>query len=404
MALSDCVVIGAGPAGLAASAALTDRGVDHVVLERGLTGQSWRTQRWETFRLNTPGWMNGLLGEQPRDAYADATQVVTAIADLGRAAPVHEHRAVTRLTPDGAGFALQTSDGDVGARCVVVAAGDQNVPVRPAPHRRLPDWIAQIHAGDYRSPTSLPVGAILLVGSGQTGCQIAEDLIAAGRRVLLSTSRVGRVPSPYRGRNSFEWLAEAGFFDQRPMDLPDLSMINDPQPVIAAGGRSLSLQSLARRGVILLGRAIEIEGDLMHFGGNATDNVAAGDAAADRIRGMIDQLIKRTGISAPPPSADDSDLPVRLDPPTTVDLRAEDVSTVIWCSGFSGDFCWLDPGLRIDGLPQRSGFAGSIAGLWYIGQKWLTRRRSGLLYGMPDDAAAVADAVRRHLDSAARPA
>jgi putative flavoprotein involved in K+ transport len=396
--LIDCALVGAGPAGLATSVALSARGVEHVVLERGRVGESWRTQRWDSFRLNTPGWMNQLLGEQPRDRYATRTEVVQRLEKLAADCPVHEGVPVARLAPSGDRFALRTGGGTILARTVVVATGDQNLPKVPALAGRFPDRVAHYHTADYRAPDQLPDGAVLVVGSAQSGCQIAEDLQAAGRRVVLATSPVGRVPFRHRGRETIEWLAEAGFMDQRPRDLPDPSVMRAAMPIIAPG-RGLSLPALARAGVTLVGRPVAV-GDRVAFDGSAHANVAAGDAFAARARAMIDEIIRRRGLDAPPAESDDHDAPVDLDPPMSLDLRAEEVGSVVWCTGFSGDFSWLDPALvDVDRQPRHGDAAAPAPGLWYLGLRWLIRRRSSILFGFPDDAATVADAARAHLDT-----
>jgi putative flavoprotein involved in K+ transport len=394
----DCVVVGAGPAGLAASAALTERGVEHVVLERGRAGESWRSQRWDSFRLNTPGWMNQLLGEQARDAFLTGVEVVQRLEKLAADHPVRSGVQVERLAPAGDGYALLTGDGDLRARTVVVATGDQNVPLVPALARRLPDGVAQYHTAEYRGPGALPAGAVLVVGSAQSGCQIAEDLLAAGRRVVLATSPAGRVPWRHRGRDSIEWLAEAGFFDQRPQDLPDPAAMHAAQPIVAAGGRSLSLQALARAGATLVGRPVAVAGERVTFDDSVEANIAAGDAFAARVRALVDQVIGRRGLDAPPAEPDDTDEPVDLHPPSTLDLGADEVAGVVWCTGFTGDFSWLDPVLAgPDGQPRRRDAAAVAPGLWYVGLRWLTRRGSSILFGFPGDAATVADAVRARL-------
>ena len=395
--LIDCAVVGAGPAGLAASAALSACRVEHVVLEQGRVGESWRTQRWESFRLNTPGWMNQLLGEQAGDSYASGAEVVQRLDKLAADCPVRDGVPVARLTSAGDRYALSTGGGDVLARTVVVATGDQNLPKVPALAGRFPDQVAQYHTAAYRGPDQLPDGAVLVVGSAQSGCQIAEDLLAGGRRVVLATSPVGRVPFRHRGRESIEWLVEAGFMDQRPRDLPDPSMLRAAMPILAPG-RGLSLPALARAGVTLVGRPVRVDGDRVAFDDSLRANVAAGDAFAARARGMIDEIIRRRGLDAPPAQPDDHDAPVDLDPPLSLDLRAEEVGSVVWCTGFSGDFSWLDPALvDVDGQPRHEDAAAPAPGLWYLGLRWLIRRRSSILFGFPDDAATVADAVRAQL-------
>jgi putative flavoprotein involved in K+ transport len=393
----DAVVVGGGPAGLAASVALDGRGVEHVVLERDRVAATWRAQRWDSFRLNTAGWMNSMLGGQARDAYAGGPEVVQRLAQLAAGCPVREGARVARLAPAGDGWAVATDDGELRARAVVVATGDQNRPWVPALARRLPGRVAQLHAADYRSPGQLPGGTVLVVGSAQSGCQITEDLLAGGRRVILATSRVGRVPFWYRGRETIEWLAEAGFLDQRPHDLPDPSVMRAATPILAPG-RGLSLPALARAGATLAGRPVAVDGERVVFDGSLGANVAAGDAFAARARAMVDEVIRRRGLDALPAEPDEHDIPVDLDPPASLDLRAQEVAGVVWCTGFTGDFSWLDPALvGGDRQPRHTDGAAPASALWYLGLRWLRRRCSGLMLGFPGDAAAVADTVKLHL-------
>jgi putative flavoprotein involved in K+ transport len=393
----DAVVVGAGPAGLAASAALRVRGVEHVVLEQTRVGATWRTQRWDSFRLNTPGWMNQLLGDQATDAYVTGGEVVRRLEALAAHCPVREGMRVARLTSVGDRYVLGTDDGDIGARAVVVATGDHNRAQVPALARRLPGRIDQHHTADYRGPGQLPDGGVLVVGSAQSGCQITEDLLAGGRRVFLSTSPVGRLPFRHRGRETVEWLVEAGFMDQRPRDLPDPSVMFAAMPILAPG-RGLSLPALARAGATLVGRPVAVEGDRIAFDDSVAANLAAGDAFAARVRAMVDQSILRRGLDAPPAQPDEHDTPVDLDPPGSLDLRAREVASVVWCTGFTGDFSFLAlPIVDANGQPRREDAAAPMPGLWYLGLRWLIRRRSGILFGFPDDAATVADAVKAHL-------
>ncbi|MGH2814565.1 MAG: NAD(P)-binding domain-containing protein, partial [Actinomycetota bacterium] len=247
----DAVVVGGGPAGLAASVALSGRGVEHVVLEGDRVAATWRAQRWDSFRLNTPGWMKQLLGDQDLDAYATRQEVIRRLDRLAAGCPVREGVRVARLARAGDGWTLVTDDGELRAGAVVVATGDQNRPRVPALAHRLPSRVAQLHVADYRGPGQLPAGAVLVVGSAQSGCQITEDLLAGGRRVVLSTSRVGRVPFWYRGRETVEWMADIGFMDQRPCDLPNPAVMHAAMPILAPG-RGLSLQALARTGATLV--------------------------------------------------------------------------------------------------------------------------------------------------------
>jgi putative flavoprotein involved in K+ transport len=368
-------------------------------------GQSWREQRWDSLRLNNPGWMNPMLGHQPRDAYLTGKEVVERLDTLAAACPVREGVRVARLAPDGDRWALRTGGGQIRSRTVVVATGGENVPRTPGLARAFPGRVAQYHAADYRNPRRLPEGAVLVVGSAQSGCQIAEDLLTAGRRVVLATSPVGRAPARYRGRDTVEWLVECGFFDQRPRDLPDPSVMAAPQPLLAPGGRSMSLQALARAGVTLAGRLMAVDGEHVRFDGSAPANVAAGDKFAAWIRSMLDDVIQRAGLPAPPVQPDPADLPIELDPPTALDLHTARVGSVVWCTGYTGDFSWLPPTLlNGDGQPKHHDGAALLPGLWYVGLRWLTHRASGNFLGFPADAATTVDAVAAHLQAGRRAA
>ncbi|WP_081923953.1 flavin-containing monooxygenase [Pseudonocardia halophobica] len=395
--MADCVVVGAGPAGLAASIALGNRGIDHVVLERGVAGRTWRTQRWDSLRLNNPGWMNPMLGAQPAGSYLTAAQVCRRLELLAARCPVREQVPVTSLMPDGGGWLLRTGEGPLHARTVVVATGGESVPRTPRAAGLLPSGIVQLHAAGYRRPELLPAGAVLVVGSAQSGYQIADELLGAGRRVVLATSRAGRAPARHAGRETIEWLAESGFFDQRADDLADPSVVHAPQPLLAPGGRSASLQTLVRRGAVLTGRLVGIDGRRLRFDDSTSATITAADAFAARIRTLLDEHLRRTGRAVPAPEPDPADEPVDITPPTSLDLGAAGIGTVIWCTGYAGDFSWLHPVLRDGGRPVRRGAAGALPGIWYLGLRWLLRRCSGNFFGFPGDAATVADEVARTL-------
>jgi len=395
----DAVVVGAGPGGLAASAALTDRGVDHVVLERARVGQTWRDQRWDSLRLNNPGWMNTMLGLQPRDTYLTGGEVLARLNTLAGDCPVRELTRVTRLIPDNGYWGVKVDRGLIRARTVVIATGGENQPRTPTMSRDIPGRIAQYHSASYRNPGQLPDGGVLIVGSGQSGCQIAEELRTAGRSVILATSPIGRIPARHRGKDTVEWLYQSGFFDQRTLDLLDIATTRQPQPLIAPGGRSLSLQSLAREGVTLAGRLSGVENETATFDGSAPANVAAADQFAARVTAMLDQTICPPGVGLPEES-DETAGPIELDPPRMLDLRAAKVGSIIWSTGYTGDFSWLPTDfVGVDGRPRHHDAAAVAPGVWYIGLRWLTHRASGNFLGFPTDARIVADAVATHLDA-----
>ena len=323
-----CVVVGAGPAGLAMSRCLADRGVDHLVLERREIGDTWATQRWDGFRLNTPAWMNRLLGELPDGSFPGRDEVVTRLWERGAGLPVQSHTPVLSVRGQGGGFSVRTPDREHLADAVVVASGGQNVPRTPALAGALPARVAQLHAADYRCAADLPEGAVLVVGSGQSGSQVAEDLVRAGRRVLLSTSRVGRYRWSYRGRELLGWLVDAGYWAQRPQDLPDRAAMRLPQPIIGSGGHSLGLPDLARAGVVLLGRLQAVDGPLLSFGTGVAEHVAYGDEVAARLEALADAHITAAQLEAPDAEPDPGLGPVQGAEPATVDLSREQVGTV----------------------------------------------------------------------------
>jgi putative flavoprotein involved in K+ transport len=244
--------------------------------------------------------------------------------------------------------------------------------------------VRQLHAGQYRNPGLLPEGAVLVVGSAQSGCQIAEDLALAGRTVYLSTSQVPRFPWWYRGRELMSWLVDCGFWTQRPQDLPDPAMVRSPQPVVASGGRSLSLPILARIGVQLLGRLVSVDGTTVSFDGSMPENVRLADEGAARLTGMVDAFIAQNGLDAPEPDPDPGAGPVEASAPLELGLAARDITTVIWCTGFTGDLSWVQLPITDEaGAPRHDGCRTPVAGLWLVGFPWLTRRRSGICTGSP---------------------
>jgi putative flavoprotein involved in K+ transport len=396
----DCVVIGAGPAGLAASEALTGAGVDHVVLERGRVGESWRSARWDSFRLNTPGWMSRMLRPPGEQVYLDRAQVWAALDALAASgAEVRPGTDVVGVDPADDGFLLRTSQSPVHARAVVVATGDQNVPRVPDLASTLPSWIAQLHTAQYRSAAELPEGAVLVVGTGQSGCQLAADLLDAGREVYVSTSAVARLPTPYRGRESLHWLVSCGFYDHRTVDVTDPAVRRAPNPLIAPAGLPLGLPTLARRGATLLGRPTGVTGDRVQLDATATSNVAVGEEMAARLRMLMDAYIETCGDVAPAAEPDPDDEPVHVRSYDEIDLRARGVTSVVWCTGFRGDTSWMPEAWTRDGGPVTDGVSGAVDGLWYVGLRWLTHRASSILHGFPRDAATVAAQVSSYVST-----
>jgi len=398
----DVVVVGAGQAGLAVSYYLRAFGVEHVVLERGRAGESWRSVRWDSFTLVTPNWMTRLPGYRvaagaareflPRDT------VLSLLDGFARGLPVQASTEVLSVEARDRGYDLVTATGGMTARAVVAAGGGQCRPVIPGLAAALPADIHQSDAGRYRNPGALPPGAVLVVGSGQSGMQIAAELAAADREVLVATSQVPRVPRRYRGRDVHEWGVELGLYDQPAEAVTDPAEFRRPHPMLsgAHGGQTLSYQQLARDGVRLLGRLVGAEGYTLGFGPELPRNIQHADQAAERFRRMVDEYVARAGIAAPPPDADPAERPHPLsgEPPRTLNARSEHISTVLWCTGFGPDTGWLRvPVLRPDGTVEHARGVTAFPGLYVAGYPWLSNRGSGLLYGVASDAARIAQHI-----------
>jgi len=391
------VVVGAGPAGLAASSRLARLGMPHVVLERGRIAWSWREQRWDSFRLNTPGWANRALGKSPAgrgDEFASAAALVDALERIARRLPVVEGAEVFSARRIGPRWRLDTTHGPIGADDVVVASGFQNVPRKPRYSDLLPAQIRQLHVADYRNPGGLGDG-VLVVGGAQSGVQIAEDLVDAGKRVYLATSRVGRMPRRFAGRDASAWLRERGDLDLR-RELADLAVIaaTPPQVSGAGGGRTVSFQSLASRGVTLLGRALDWRDGRLQLGADLGDNVRFADDVSRTLRaawGKRARLLARGGDVGGEPDPADEPAPhlYDADGPASLDLVSERISTVVWATGFGPNLGWL-PSEALDDC-----YRPQLPGLHVVGAPWLTHRSSANLYGMVSDAEQVALAVAR---------
>lgn len=408
---TDVAVVGAGQAGLTISYLLTQAGIEHLVLERGRVGESWRSQRWDSFFLNTPSWFSGLLGKEllPDDpkGFGSREQLVDYferyVDEFGL--PVRQHTVVTGLDRLASGeYEVSTESSPIRAKAVVVASGSMSRPRLPDMAQHLPKDIVSLSSGTYRNPDGLPGGAVLVVGSAQSGCQIVEELLRAGREVYLCASRVGRAPRTYRGRDIFEWWRDMGFVEQRPEDLDDPAMQYMAQPQVSGtgGGHTVSLQSLARDGAVLLGRAEGVEGSLLKLGDNLLECIAFGDFLSGSIKKRVDEYIERAGIVAEPPSPDPGEPPLPdlngSDTRTTLDLREKGITSVIWCTGFDADWSWIHVDVFDDrGEPNHRAGVTDSPGLYVVGFPWLTKRKSGVLYGVAEDAERIVGHIEGYL-------
>lgn len=410
----DALVIGAGHAGLATSRCLRQLGVRHLVLERDRVGASWANQRWDSFTLNTPTWMNRLPGDrdedlgQPGDGFAGNRAFVARLGHYVERwnLPVRTGVNVTSVEPVATGgYRVHVEGalpGPITCAAVVVASGIQNVPRIPSFAADLPEGIDQMPALDYRAADRLAEGAVLVVGAGQTGGQLVEDLLGAGRTVYWSVSKVTRIPRRYRGRDILEWLVGAGFYEATVDSVTDPRELTASIPIISGVGRyghTLSLQWLAGKGAQLLGRITDVDGVVLTFDDSVAECIGFADQRSEGVRAQIDESIRAAGLPMLPLEPDPADEPAP-DPasvrwPTTLDLIAAGVSTIIFATGVRGDFGYL-PAAAVtrEGAPAHDHGRSALPGLLFIGLPWLTRRGSGIIHGIGPDAEAIAQQVK----------
>lgn len=399
----DVVVIGAGQAGLATSHELSDAGVEHVVLERQeRIGGLW-SQLWDSFCLVTPNHTvrlpgGGYAGTDPH-GYLPRDDVVRHLRRYAGsfAAPVRTGVDITALAPDAdGGLTLRTrDDGRIRARHVVVATGAYQAPVRPPWATALPPGVTVLDAMGYRRPDALPEGPVLVVGSGQTGCQIAEELARSGRGVTLACGRAPWIPRRISGRDCFDWLLETPFFDQALADLPGPAarLLANPQVSGAAGGHDLNVRTLAALGVRLGGRVLGVADGRALLAGDLGECVAWGDARYADLCRLIATACTGRGISAPAmPEPEPFDA---TGAPAAVDLSS--LAAVVITTGFRPTYrSWIDlpEGFDAAGFPvTHDGTSASHPGLHFVGVHFLRTRRSGLLMGVGQDAAIVARTI-----------
>jgi putative flavoprotein involved in K+ transport len=398
----DTLIIGGGQAGLALSRSLTERRIEHVVLERGRVGERWRTERWDSLRLLTPRWLSRLSGWDPGDGSdpagfmlrAELVGYLEAFASAFRA-PVREGVTVQRLEQTGAGFQVWTDHGGWRADRVVVATGQSQAAFVPELASRMPIGVLQVVPTEYRNPHTLPEGGVLVVGASATGIQLAEEIHASGRPVTLSVGRHTRLPRSYRGRDILFWLHDMGVLDQPADAVADLSVSRD-QPSMQLVGtpdrRTLDLGILAARGVRLTGRAVEAEAGRVHFADDLAETLAAADWKLAGLRLRIDRHVRSSG-AEPLTAKPEPFVPVPLlNGPRDLDLAREGIRTVVWATGFRRDYPWLRvPVLDPRGeIIHRRGIT-PVPGLCVLGLNLLRRRSSSFLSGVGADAEEIAD-------------
>jgi putative flavoprotein involved in K+ transport len=401
------VVVGGGQAGLSVSRWLVTHGVDHLVLEARTAGHEWQDRRWDSFCLVTPNWQCRLPGFPYDGPDPDGFMVrdeITAYLQKFVASfdpPLVEGvRATSLRVDDGATFRIATDKGTVTADQVVVATGPYQVPRTPRMAERLPDRIVQLHSSQYRNPEQLPEGAVLVVGTGQSGCQIAEDLHLAGRTVHLATGTAPRVARSYRGRDCVAWLSEMGTYTKGIDRFPDAEAVRHRTNHYVTGrdgGRDIDLRKFALEGMNLHGRLLGVTDGRLRFAGDLRSNLDGADAVAEGIKDSIDAYIAANGIDAP---AEERKAPVWApgsDAPEEIDLAAAGITTVIWSTGYGRDDRWIElPVFDGRGYPTHERGVTSQPGLYFVGLPWQYTWGSGRFSGVADDAEYL---VRRILEA-----
>jgi len=405
----ETVVIGGGQAGLAMSRCLSDRGVDHVVLERGRVAERWHSERWDSLRLLTPNWQTRLPGFQYRgddpDGFMRASEVAAFLEEYARVvrAPVETGTTVTRVAPTGAGFCVTTDRDRWSARAVVIATGDSALPYVPPFATRLPADVTQIVPNTYKRPSQLPEGGVLVVGASSSGIQIADELQRAGKSVTIAAGGHIRIPRRYRGRDIMWWLDRAGFMSESIDHVQDL-VRSRRQPSLQLVGHpnheSLDLALLQDRGVRVTGRVKGVDGGRIALADDLVATTAASDAKLAVLMAKLDEWATQSGIGCevgdPEPFV--PTWPRFVDALASVDLGADRIRSVVWAVGYRRTYPWLiAPVFDWHGEVLHNGGVTSYPGLYILGLRFLRRRNSSFIDGVGQDAADLSGHLRTYL-------
>jgi putative flavoprotein involved in K+ transport len=404
------IVIGAGHAGLATSRCLSERSVDHVVLERGDVANSWRRERWDSLRLLTPNWQSRLPGyryegEDP-DGFmtmAEVIEFVSRFAEIA-AAPVRTQTAVTSVRQTDDGYHVATDHGDLRCRTLVLASGACNVARVPHLQQAVPTSIECFTPLDYRNPDQLPEGGVLIVGASATGVQLADEIHGSGRPVTISVGEHVRLPRTYRGRDVLWWMDASGIWNQRYDEIDDLTRarrLPSPQLVGTPQRTTLDLNALSTAGVELVGRLAAVRDGRALFSGGLRNQFALADLKMERLLDSFDDWAgthTRAADVGPPERFEPTRIPAssRLG----LDLESGEIRSIIWATGFRPDYSWLDvPVVDRKGHLQHDGGIVDAPGLYAIGLPVLRRRKSTFIHGAEDDARDLIDHLACYLGS-----
>ena len=398
----DTLVVGGGQAGLAMSEHLSSCGVPHLVLERNRIAERWRSERWDSLVANGPAWHDRFPGmtfsEIDPDAFAPKESVADYLVAYAEkiAAPVRCGVEVTSVqrNPGRPGFRVETSDGVIEANSVVAATGPFQRPIIP-PVVPEAAGFTQIHSSGYRNPDQLPAGAVLVVGAGSSGVQIADELLAAGRRVYLSVGPHDRPPRSYRGRDFCWWLGVLGKWDAAAME-PGMEHVTISVSG-AHGGHTVDFRQLAARGMTLVGMTRSFDAGVMRFAPDLARNIAQGDANYLSMLDEADAYAARNGLELPEEPQARSigpDPDCVTDPLLELDLAEAGVTSILWATGFALDFGWLKvDAFDADGRPKHQRGISAEPGIYFLGLPWLSRRASSFIWGVWHDAKHLADHI-----------
>ena len=402
----ETLIVGGGQAGLAMSHMLSKRGRPHLVLERGRIAERWRSERWDGLRFQFPNWSVQLpacpFPHVDPDGFATSGEIIDYLEAYARQieAEVRCGVTVTALRQDevGGGFVAETSVGPIQALNVVIATGPYQRPVVPDLPVDLD--LFQIHASAYKQPDQLPPGSVLVVGSGASGAQIAEELVRAGRKVYLSVGRHKRMPRRYRGHDLIWWLNTMGL-DQTPVVErgPDATL---PLITGAYGGHTIDFREFAVEGMNLVGRLQWMRDGVLGFADDLAESLAFGDAAYASFLNKVDDYIEQHGMML---SEEPQARAKRIDPPCLtntvrqLDKKSIGLGALIWATGYSFDFSWIDlPVLDAGGAPIHDKGVAPLPGIYFLGLPWLSKMNSSFLSGVGDDAARLADLIQCSCD------
>ena len=405
----ETLIVGGGQAGLAMSEHLSKRGRPHLIVERHRVVERWRSERWDGLHANGPSWSDSMPGHPipgvGPDEFASRDQIVDYFLDYVEAikAPVRCGVEVVSLAAreSGGGFRAETSQGPIEAENVVAATGPFQRPVVPEIVPR-DAGVTQLHASEYRNPSALPEGSVLVVGAGSSGAQIADELLRAGRRVYLCVGRHMRPPRHYRGRDFVWWMNEQGLWH---LPLGDVA----PGHAVLAfsgayGGVSIDYRELATRGLVLLGRAEAFRDGTMYFGDDLAENLADGDASCLAFLDQSDAFALRAGLTIPEEPgarAIPPDPACVVDPIRSLRLHDAGIGSIVWATGYALDFGWLKvPVFDEHGVPVHRRGVTSVPGMYFLGLVWLSKRTSSFICGVGDDAAWLAEHINARAGNA----